>query len=291
MVPPWPPIREAPTAAMTPPDPTATPEPEVLLDVAGAVATVTLNRPHRRNAISWGLVTGLDDALGAIEDDPHVRVVVLVGAGGDFSVGADLARVGSDDRADQETRTLRGRSFDDDAERLTVASAAARRLVDLGRPTIAEVTGACAGAGLSLALAADIRVASTTAVFNTAFVAAGVAGDLGSAWLLTRATGPAAATALLLDPRKLSAAEALERGLVTEVVEDAHERVQQLAAKLAHQSPTAMALAKANLRDALDLDLRDYLRAEVPRMVESAHSEDARQAARDFLERRRARTS
>ncbi len=272
------------------PEPTATPGREVLLDVAGAVATVTLNRPHRRNAVSWGLVTGLVDVLDAIEGDPEVRVVVLTGAGGDFSVGADLARVGSDDRADQETRTLRGRSFDDDAERLTVASAAARRLVDLGRPTIAQVTGACAGAGLSLALAADIRVASTTAVFNTAFVAAGVAGDLGSAWLLTRATGPAAAAALLLDPRKLRAAEAHERGLVTEVVEDAPARVQELATKLARQSPTAMALAKANLRDALDLDLPAYLRAEVPRMVESARSDDARRAARDFVARRKAGT-
>lgn len=273
------------------PEPTATSGREVLLDVAGPVATVTLNRPHRRNAVSWGMVTGLIDALDAIEDAPSVRVVVLTGAAGDFSVGADLARVGSDDQADQETRTLRGRSPADDAERLTVASTAARRLVDLGRPTIAQVTGACAGAGLSLALAADFRVASRTAVFNTAFVTAGVAGDLGSAWLLTRAAGPAAAAALLLDPRKMSAVEAFERGLVTEVVEDAPVRVQQLAAKLANQSSTAMALAKANLRDALDLDLPAYLQAEVPRMVESARSDDARQAARDFVARRRARTS
>ena len=255
----------------------------VLLAVDGPVATITLNRPHRRNAVSWDLVTGLHDALDAVDDDPDIRVVVLTGAGGDFSVGADLARVGSSDVRDQETRTLRGRSVEDDRERLAVASATVERLVQLSRPTLALVTGACAGAGLSIALAADIRVASPRARFNTAFVSAGVAGDLGSAWLLTRAVGSASAHALMLDPRKLDAAQAHALGLVSEVHDDAEGRVRSLSEKLSLQSPMAMSLAKANLRDAASHDLPTYLRAEVPRMVDSARSDHARDAVRAYI--------
>ncbi|GAA1911316.1 enoyl-CoA hydratase/isomerase family protein [Nocardioides hwasunensis] len=274
-----------------------TPEPQphqqpsdrtVLVDVRDAVATVTLNRPERRNAVSWQLMVELRAAFASLAMRRDVRVVVLAGAEGDFSVGADMARVGSDDVRDQETRTLRGRSAKDDRERLAVASEAVQRLVELPQPTIARITGACAGAGLSLALAADLRVASPTAVFNTAFVSAGVAGDLGSAWLLTRAVGPGRARALLLDPRRLTAAEATEHGIVTELAADVDARVHELGTKLADQAPMAMALAKDNLRDALVLDLPDYLRAEVPRMVESARSDDAKQAARAFVAKRAA---
>ena len=267
---------------MTSSDPPAD-ERAVLLTLDGPVATITLNRPHRRNAVSWDLITGLHDALDVVDADADVKVVVLTGAGGDFSVGADLARVGSSDVRDQETRTLRGRSVEDDRERLAVASATVERLVHLPQPTLALVTGACAGAGLSLALAADIRVASPRARFNTAFVTAGVAGDLGSAWLLTRAAGSAAAHALLLDPRKLDAAQARALGLVSEVHDDAEGRVRALADKLAGQSAVAMSLAKANLRDAASHDLSAYLRAEVPRMVDSARSDHARDAARAFI--------
>lgn len=259
----------------------------VLLDLDDGVATVTLNRPERRNAISWQLV---EDLLAAVEragSERGLRVLVLTGAGADFCVGADLARVGSDSADDQETRTLRGRSVDDDLERLTRASTVVELLASFPRPTIAAVNGACAGAGLSLALATDFRIAAEGAVFNTAFVGAGVSGDLGSAWLLTRAVGGARARALLLDPGKLTAARAATLGLVTEVAPDLRARVTELGGKLAAQAPLAMLYAKQNLADAGVTALPEYLRREVPRMVDCARSADARRAARAFLEGRR----
>jgi len=259
----------------------------VLLRVEDEVATVSLNRPERRNAVSWQLVNGLVRALRDVEGRPDVRLVVVTGIG-DFSVGADLARVGSDRARDQETRTLRGRSVEDDRERLAQASTVAQLLFDLPQPTIAKINGACAGAGLSIALAADFRIASPTAVFNTAFLGAGVSGDLGSAWLLTRVVGSARARSLLLDPRKMSAEEALAVGIVTEVASDLDARVEQLSSKLVSQSPLAMAHAKQNLRDAVVHDFATYLRAEVVRMVESARSADAKKAAQAFIAGRRA---
>lgn len=259
----------------------------VLFDLENGVGTVTLNRPERRNAVSWQLVEDLLAALDEAAAEPDLRVLVLTGAGGDFCVGADLARVGSDNRADQETRTLRGRSPDDDRQRLAHASTIAERLVSFPAPTIAAIDGACAGAGLSLALTADFRIAARRAVFNTAFVSAGVSGDLGSAWLLTRAVGSARARTLLLDPGRISAAEAAELGLVTETVPDLGARVGELAGKLAAQAPRAMRYAKENLADAEGTTLADYLRREVPRMVDSARSGDARRAAQAFVDKRR----
>ena len=259
----------------------------VLFSLDGGVGTVTLNRPERRNAISWQLVEDLLDALGQAASAPDLRVLVVTGAGSAFCVGADLARVGSDSVGDQETRTLRGRSTADDRDRLAHASTIVQTLVSFPVPTIAAVNGACAGAGLSLALAADFRIAAERAVFNTAFVSAGVSGDLGSAWLLTRAVGGARARALLLDPGRITAAEAARLGLVTETVADLPARVGELAGKLAAQAPRAMRYAKQNLDDAALVTLPDYLGREVPRMVDSARSGDARRAAQAFLEKRR----
>lgn len=259
----------------------------VLFSVDDGVGTVTLNRPERRNAISWQLIEDLRAALGRAHSADELRVVVLTGAGDDFCVGADLARVGSGQARDQETRTLRGRSVTDDRERLAVASTVVESIASLPVPTIAAINGACAGAGLSLALATDFRLAAPEAVFNTAFVSAGVSGDLGSAWLLTRTVGSARARALLLDPAKITAAEALKLGLLTEITKDLRTRVGDLAGKLAGQAPKAMRYAKQNLADAGLYTLADYLRREVPRMVDCARSDDARRAARAFVEKRR----
>ncbi|WP_199434507.1 enoyl-CoA hydratase/isomerase family protein [Qaidamihabitans albus] len=258
-----------------------------LFTLDGGVATVTLNRPERRNAISWQLVEDLLAALQRAHTAEGLRVLVVTGSGNDFCVGADLARVGSEHARDQETRTLRGRSVADDRDRLAVASTVVERIASFPAPTIAAVNGACAGAGLSLALATDFRLAAPESVFNTAFVSAGVSGDLGSAWLLTRAVGSARARALLLDPGKITAGEALEAGLVTEIAADLPARVGELADKLAGQAPKAMRYAKKNLADAGRFTLAEYLEREVPRMVDCARSDDARQAARAFLEKRR----
>lgn len=260
----------------------------VLVDVHDGIATVTLNRPERRNAVSWQLLVDLIDALERARSDARVRVVVLTGAGRHFCVGADLARVASNRPGDQETRTLRGRSREDDIARLTYASSAIETLVHFPKPTVAAVNGGCAGAGLSIALAADLQVAAQSAVVNTAFVSAGVSGDLGSAWLLTRAVGAARARSLLLDPVKMTAEQTYRAGIFTEVTADLDSRVDELARKLAGQSALAMAHAKQNILDSPTLPLTAYLTHEVRRMVDSATGNQARGAARDFVSRRTA---
>jgi 2-(1,2-epoxy-1,2-dihydrophenyl)acetyl-CoA isomerase len=188
------------------------PEPAVLVEVVDAVATVTLNRPERRNSFVPELGEAMTSVLTALRADPAVRVVVLTGAGGSFSVGGDLAAglgpmLGPPPLQDQYSR-LRGHT------------AVSELLRDLPQVTIAAVNGACAGAGLSFALCCDLRVAASSAKFATAFLGAGVSGDFGGIWLATRLLGAARANELFLLGERIDAAEALRLGLVTRVLPD-----------------------------------------------------------------------
>lgn len=257
------------------------PTQQVTCSVAGPIATITLRNPERRNALSVQLLSDLQAALDSVAENPDLRVVVLTGSGSAFCVGADLA-------AAPESRTLRRDSVAADTARLQRAARVAQQIHELPQLTLAAVNGACAGAGLSLALAADLRIAAESAVFNTAFLSAGLSGDLGGIWFLTRALGAARARELFLLPGRLSAHRAAEVGLVTETASDTDfaEMTERYALRLASTAPVAARAMKQNLVDAATTPLDEYLRRETDRMVRSFHTADAREAAAAFLERR-----
>lgn len=254
---------------------------QVTCSIAGPIATITLRNADRRNALSTRLLGELEDTLHRIEESPDLRVVVLTGSGSAFCVGADLA-------AAPGTRTLRRDSVAADSARLRRAARVAQQLHELPQLTLAAINGACAGAGLSLALAMDLRIASESAVFNTAFLSAGLSGDLGGIWFLTQAFGAARARELFLMPGRLSARRAVELGLVTEIGADAEfaELTESYAVRLASTAPVAARAMKQNLLDAATTTLDEYLGHETERMVRSFHTADAREAAAAFLERR-----
>jgi 2-(1,2-epoxy-1,2-dihydrophenyl)acetyl-CoA isomerase len=153
--------------------------------------------------------------------------------------------------------------------------------------TVAAVNGPCAGAGLSFACACDLRYAAQSAVFVSAFLRVGSSGDHGSAWVLTRAVGPAKARELLLLGDRIDAVEADRIGLVSEVVDDdaLANHVDRIAARLAAMPPHAARLMKQNLDDAITLPLVDYLDAETARFAECSGSAEAVAAAQAFLDR------
>ncbi|MHA6622680.1 enoyl-CoA hydratase-related protein [Pseudonocardia sp. DLS-67] len=248
---------------------------------ADGIASLTLRNEGRRNALAVDLLDDLDRELDDLESAAAIRVVVINGHGSAFSVGADLA-------APPERRTLRGDSVTADLARLRRVGRIAERLHRLPQVTVAAVNGACAGAGLSLALACDLRIATEAAVLNTAFLSAGLSGDLGGIWFATRILGQARARELFLLPGRLPAREALAAGLVTRVSSDESfaTDVATLTARLAAAAPQAVRALKGNLRDADAMPLTDYLDVESERMVATFHTDDAREAARAFLERR-----
>lgn len=255
---------------------------EVVYATDEGIATITMNRPERRNALSLALITGLRAAITAAAEDPDVRAVVLTGAGGNFCVGRDQS-------GDASTkRIVQGESPSGDRMRLLEVSALIQILVTLPKATVASIRGGCAGAGLSLALACDLRYADTAARFSTAFVGAGMSGDLGMAWSLTRAVGPSKARELMLLSERFGADLAAQCGLVHEAVsnDDVDRRTREVALRLASSAPLAVGGAKANLNAALFRPLGDYLTDEVDRLVACAYSADAEEARLAFLEKR-----
>jgi 2-(1,2-epoxy-1,2-dihydrophenyl)acetyl-CoA isomerase len=249
--------------------------PEVLCTRTGQVATVALNRPERRNALNDTLLAGLRRVITELAGDAGIRVIVLTGAGNSFSVGADLEHLADSpfSAGDQAEQTAD----------LLANSRTSLLLRETDKVTIAAVDGPCAGAAMGLALAADLRLCTPRAVFKAAFVSAGMSGDFGLAWSLSNLLGDAAARALLLEDPRLTAADALARGLVARVLdeEDFPGAVARYAATLAALPALAVRGIKLNLADAR-LTFTAALQHEAPRHIASARSADALTAARRF---------
>jgi 2-(1,2-epoxy-1,2-dihydrophenyl)acetyl-CoA isomerase len=241
----------------------------------GAVLTITLNRPDVLNAFNGAMHKALGAALKEARD-AEVRAVVLTGAGRGFCVGQDLT----------EFREAPG----DIGERLRSTyhpNVLAIRALD--KPVIAAVNGAVAGAGMSVACACDLRIASDAAVFIPAFVNIGLVPDSGGTYFVTRLLGYARAFEWLCTGRRLSAAEAHAWGIVSEVVEaDAFPaRVAEFAAELAALPTSAIAMTKRLLDRAAASTLDEQLAWEAQLQAAATQTDDFREGVQAFLEKRK----
>ncbi|KGD90191.1 enoyl-CoA hydratase [Achromobacter sp. RTa] len=256
-------------------------EQELIIRLEAGVLWLTLNRPERRNALSPALYEALLDALDAAGRDEAAGAVVLTGAGEAFCAGGDVARM----RRQGEAPAL------SPAERIAAMRARTRiveRLHGMPKPTIAMIRGPAVGAGLSLALACDLRYGDDTARLRTGFVGVGVPGDFGGHYFLPRIVGPAKARELYLRSPMLGASEAAAIGLLTEVFspERLETEVAGIARALASAPRPAIARIKENLNDGMALSLGDVLDRECARHVECVDSSDHKEAVRAFLEKR-----
>lgn len=248
-------------------------EPNILYAVAGAIATVTINRPARRNAMLPAMLAEMNTVLRRAADDTAVRVLILRGAATDFCPGADLNATAA--REGESPLT---------AEDFVVPVL----LHEMPAVTIAAIQGGCAGAGLGWALGCDLRFAAPSARFNTAFLDVGVAGDMGGPWSLPRVVGPAKARELYFMPGKFDAEEALRIGLVSKVFPDAtfHQDVTRIAGRMAAAAPIALRTMKANFLDAEKTSFRDFIALESRRHIDIFKTEDTREAFRAKVEKR-----
>ena len=255
----------------------------VLLERDGGIATVTLNRPDKMNALDVELMTELTRVLEEVATDTSVRCVVFTGAGDRaFSAGGDINAMGG-----QGLFSTPGKKepWETAAMHLRRSMEASAWLHEMGKPTVAAINGAVAGASLAMALACDLRIAADHAVFTTAFAKIGYSGDYGGAWYLTKIVGTAKARELYFLSERIDAQEALRLGLVNWVAprEKFRAEVGSLAERLAAGPPLAYRYMKRNLNLALTLHERELLDLESEAMMRTGATEDFRNAAAAFL--------
>jgi len=260
---------------------------QLLCGIEHGVATITFNRPQKRNALSDVLTPALRTLLLALETDASVRCLVLTGAGNSFCAGGD---VGSMDETWGESKKSSG-DIPIEADVLALQEkqrTLSLRLFEHPKPTIASLPGPAAGAGFCIALACDLRIAAESAFVTAAYGRLGLSGDYGGSWFLTHLVGPARAKEIYYTSRRLDAAECLKFGIVNEVVPDAdlQTRTLQMARSLADAAPIALRYMKKNLNFALQSDLASCLDLEADHLMRCTKTEDHLTAIEAFIEKK-----
>ena len=251
----------------------------VLYEVQGSIARMTLNRPQARNAYSDEMVEQIVATLDRADADQQVRVVVITGAGRAFCAGGDLKAMRD------RTGMFGGDPIELREKYLRGIQTIPRRFDQFEKPTIAAINGAAVGAGLGLAMLCDIRIASDRAKFGSTFARVGVIPGDGGAYLLTRVVGFAKALELILTARLIRADEALEIGLVNQVVDDEQvlDRAYEMAEQIAALPPKAVRTAKAALYRSVDRDLETSLQITAALQGLIQRTDEHQQAVEDLI--------
>ena len=246
------------------------------------IGVIRLNRPERRNAMSIDLCLALRDALEKAGEDNDCWVVILTGAGSAFCSGLDLKDHSMIPNIDGLTVPRIG------PRAIRIYSQVIPIMRNIPQPIIAAINGPAYGGGMCLTLAADLRIAAESAFITTAFANIGLSGDYGSSFFLTQLVGSAKARELFFTADRVDASECERLGIVNRVVpgDALEEETLALAHRLASGPPLAHAHMKRNLDRALRENLHACLAGEAEAMVQSAQTEDHREAVRAFLEKR-----
>jgi len=252
----------------------------LLVDVTDGVAILTLNRPDRLNALSGEMILQSIAALEKFAVDPGVGCIVVTGAERGFCAGGDVTAMNAGQSVDL--------TFEQRLDRQRASHRMSLLLHTIPKVTIAAVNGAAAGAGLSIALACDLRIASDKAKFTTAFAKVGFGGDFGITWPLTRILGEAKAKELLFLSDVLTADQAGALGLVNRVVphEQLMSAARELATRIANGPQVSYRYMKENVRLASEQDYASMLDREAWTHLHCGATDDHREGARAFVEKR-----
>jgi 2-(1,2-epoxy-1,2-dihydrophenyl)acetyl-CoA isomerase len=253
----------------------------VLQNLDKGLLTITMNRPDRRNALNPEMVKGLVEAARRAAEDHEVRAVLFKGAGGTFCVGGDVKSM-AEGRAPM--------SFEAKTTNLRRGMEVSRILHTMQKPVVAQLDGAAAGAGLSMALSCDLRIASESCKITTAFAKVGFSGDYGGTYFLTKMLGSAKARELYLLSPVLTANEAFSLGMVTKVVPDSEidAAAHELAMSLAQGPSIALGYIKRNINNAETMTLEACFDGEAIHHSRAGETADHKEAAKAFIEKRKA---
>lgn len=258
---------------------------DIAVEITDGVMTITLNRPDRRNAMSTPMLDGLVAALADAETASDVGALVLTGAGGAFCAGGDVKGMaaaggeggGSPLQYDARVHNQRRNQRDTSG-----------KLYEMPKPTIAALPGAAAGAGLSMALACDLRYAAPNAIMTTAFARVGFSGDYGGTWFMSRLIGSAKARELYFLSDRVDMDQAMSLGLVNGVfpAESLMDEVGAIARRLASGPTVAYRYMKENLNRAVHGDMGECLDMEAAHHIHTGQTDDHKEAAQAFVEKR-----
>ncbi|MGA8514530.1 MAG: enoyl-CoA hydratase [Burkholderiaceae bacterium] len=256
---------------------------DLLETTEGSIATLTMNRPEARNALTREMLAALAQALQRLALDPAVRLVVLTGSGAAFCSGGDVkgfAKIAAGAPSDM--------TFDQKVTYLRARMEVSRYLYEMPKPTLAVIPGPAAGAGLSLALACDMRIAADDAKLTTAFAKAGLSGDFGGSYFLNHIVGAAKAREMYFTGQVLLGSEAQRIGLVNRAVPAAQlaDAARAWATELAALPTVAIGYMKRNLNAGLHASLADVLDTEAVHMIRTFETDDHKGAAAAFVEKR-----
>ncbi len=256
---------------------------ELLETIEGGIATLTMNRPASRNALTWGMAAALSEALPRLALDGSVRVIVLTGAGHAFCSGGDVKAF-----ATAATGGPAAMSFDQRVTDLRARMEVSRLLHEIPKPTLAVIPGPAAGAGFSMALACDLRIAADDAKLTTAFSKVGLSGDFGGSYFLTHLVGTAKARELYFTGQVLRGDEAQRMGVVNRAVPAAQlaEAAAAWAKELAALPTVAVGYMKRNLNAGMRGSLSEVMDIEAMNMIRTFETEDHKAAAVAFVEKR-----
>ena len=257
---------------------------DLLASLDEGVLTLTMNRPDARNAMSGAMTTALAQQLACAELDPTVKCIVLTGAGKGFCASGDVKGMAASADGTVGTNTIDGAIH---RQRLN-QRATAGKLFKMPKPTLAALPGATAGAGLSLALACDMRIMASNAILTTAFARVGFSGDYGGSFFITQLIGSAKARELYCLSDRVSAEEALRLGLANWICEPEQlaAKTREIALRLATGPAVAYRYMKENLNRAMAGDVDDCLDLEATHHVHCGQTQDHREAAKAFVEKR-----
>lgn len=263
--------------------PATTESNDLLVRREDGVLVLSFNRPEARNALTPYMLERMATELAAAELDNDIGCIVLTGAGDAFCAGGDVKKMARMNATGGAPDPLVRMETQRQSHRLT-----SLRLYQMGKPTLAALPGAAAGAGFSLALACDMRIAADTATMTTAFAKVGLTGDYGGTYLATQIVGTAKARELYLLADKIDMKEALRLGLVNWVVPagELEMRTMEIARRLANGPRVAQRLIKDNLVRALNSTFAECLDMESANLAAARHTEDHKEAAAAFAEKR-----
>ena len=254
---------------------------QLLYEVGEQIATITFNRPDRMNTITPTMLSQLSERLLEADADRDVRAIVVTGAGRAWCAGLDIAAASSGEGIGGDGAVGATGEFE-------LRSAPPVVLNKIDTPTIAALNGGAAGYGMDLALGCDLRIAADGAKLSAAYTARGIVPESGGTWLLPRIVGMSKAAELLYTARTLTAAEAEEFGLVSEVVpaEALMDRARSVAAEIAANAPLAVRAAKRMMRHAMTEGFEDHVQREFLALLPLFGTKDFREALSAYMEKR-----